>query len=52
MKAFTVSVREDSFKILDQLAKKHNVSRSKIAKALITIALKDKEVMQKAMDIL
>lgn len=52
MKAINVPMRPEMVKILEALAKKHNVSRSKIGRAILTLALKDKEFMQKAMDIL
>lgn len=52
MKAINVPLRPDLVKLLEALAKKHNVSRSKIARAIITLTVKDKELVQKAMEIL
>lgn len=52
MKAVNVPLRPEAVKVVEGLAKKYNVSRSKIVRSVITIALKDKDLMQKAMDIL
>ena len=52
MKSFTVTIMLDTVKQLDELAKKHKVSRSRVAKALMVMALQDKAILQKAIDIL
>ena len=52
MKAFTVSAMNSTMKQLDDLAAKHRVSRSRVAKALIVVALADKASLQKAIEIL
>lgn len=52
MKSFTATVMLDTMKTLDELAKKHKVSRARVVKALIVVALSDKGTLQKAIDIL
>jgi metal-responsive CopG/Arc/MetJ family transcriptional regulator len=52
MKSFTISVKPEMFEHLNELAKKHKVSRSEVVKTILAIATKEKPVMQKALDLL
>ncbi len=52
MKAFSVSARPEVMKKLDTIAEKHNIKRSTLARAILVVALKDKDLLQKALEIL
>ena len=52
MSSFSVSGRPDLIKALDLLAKKYNSPRSRIARAILLVALKDETIMQRAKDLL
>ena len=52
MQSFSVTTRPDTLKKLDELAEKYNAKRTQVARALLMMALRDKEIVQKAMDIL
>ena len=52
MKAVNVPLRPELIKILEMLAKKHNVSRSKVVRILLTLGLNDKTFVQRAMELL
>ena len=52
MKSFSIQTMLETVKQLDEIAKKYQVSRSRLCKALIVVALSDKTSLQKAIDIL
>lgn len=52
MISFSITVRPDVMKRLDDLTAKHKAARSRLVKAMITVVLQDRALLQRVVDIL